>query len=204
MTPSGYKLQLEKHPATGTWRLIGTVAEGLFCHKPCTVSGGGKSEISKSLGDYILYGPIFVADLEKDLDLVQQLFDRDYAGRWRPGRGPDYSRAPQPAAAEPAAVAGQRDQAADALGRLHDGVQRLAGVVPDHIYPLVFLIKRYLPPEDPGKLAGTPRRRLDQRPAGPRAEGDGAPAGRELPARRAAVRAGLADVQAPAGLRRRR
>ena len=31
---------------------------------PCTVSGGGKSEISKSLVDYMLYGPIFVADLE--------------------------------------------------------------------------------------------------------------------------------------------
>ena len=66
----------------------------MFCHKPCTVSGGGKSEISKSLGDYILYGPIFVADLEKDLDLVQQLFDHDYADRWKPGRGPDYSRRP--------------------------------------------------------------------------------------------------------------
>jgi hypothetical protein len=47
MTPSGYKVRLEKHPSTGTWRLVGTVAEGLFCHKPCTVSGGGKSEISK-------------------------------------------------------------------------------------------------------------------------------------------------------------
>jgi hypothetical protein len=30
-----------------TWRLVGTVAEGTLCHKPCTVSGGGKSEISK-------------------------------------------------------------------------------------------------------------------------------------------------------------
>ena len=57
-------------------RLIGTVAEGLFCHKPCTVSGGGKSEISKSLRDYMIYGPIFVADMEKDFDLVQQIFDR--------------------------------------------------------------------------------------------------------------------------------
>ena len=72
MTPSGDKVTLDKHPSTGAWRLIGTVAEGLFCHKPCTVSGGGKSEISKSLGDYILYGPILVADLETDLELVQQ------------------------------------------------------------------------------------------------------------------------------------
>ena len=48
MTPSGYKLHLEKHPGAATWRLVGTVARGLFCHKPCTVSGGGKSEISKN------------------------------------------------------------------------------------------------------------------------------------------------------------
>ena len=35
-------------PARRRWRLIGTVGEGTFCHKPCTVSGGGKSEISKT------------------------------------------------------------------------------------------------------------------------------------------------------------
>ena len=89
MTPSGYNVRLEKHPSSGVWRLIGAVAEGLFCHKPCTVSGGGKSEISKNLGDYILYGPILVADLENDLDLVQQIFDHDYSNRWKPGRAPE-------------------------------------------------------------------------------------------------------------------
>ena len=42
-------------PADGQrWRLIGTNAEGTFCHKPCTVSGGGKSEISKSLSDAMI------------------------------------------------------------------------------------------------------------------------------------------------------
>ncbi len=65
IAPSGYKIRLEKHPAAPSWRLIGTVGEGVFCHKPCTVSGGGKSEISKSLRDYMLYGPIFVADQRK-------------------------------------------------------------------------------------------------------------------------------------------
>ena len=33
----------------------------------------------------MIYGPIFVADIEKDFDLVQQIFDRDYADRWKPG-----------------------------------------------------------------------------------------------------------------------
>src|SRR6187549_3451870 len=85
MTPSGYKLRMEKHPETPTWRLVGTLAEGVFCHKPCTVSGGGKSEISKSLVDYMLYGPIIVADKEKDFALVNEIVHRDYSGRFAPG-----------------------------------------------------------------------------------------------------------------------
>ncbi len=60
MTPSGFKIRMEKHPGAPSWRIIGTAARGTFCHKPCTVSGGGKSEISKSLRDYMIYGPIFV------------------------------------------------------------------------------------------------------------------------------------------------
>jgi hypothetical protein len=56
---------MQKHPGAPSWRLIGTKAEGTFCHKPCTVSGGGKSEISKSLDDAVLYGPIFVDDLSR-------------------------------------------------------------------------------------------------------------------------------------------
>ena len=69
--PSGYKIRMEKPPGTDRqWRLVGTVAEGTFCHKPCTVSGGGKSEISKPITDAILTGPVFVADLKKDFDRV--------------------------------------------------------------------------------------------------------------------------------------
>jgi len=69
---------MEKHPEAPSWRLIGTVAEGTFCHKPCTVSGGGKSEISKSLVDAVLYGPIYVRSIEEDLDLVESIFKRDF------------------------------------------------------------------------------------------------------------------------------
>jgi hypothetical protein len=59
--PSGYQVHMEKPAVNRAWRLIGTVAEGTFCHKPCTVSGGGKSEISKPITDAILHGPVFVA-----------------------------------------------------------------------------------------------------------------------------------------------
>ena len=63
---------MEKHPRTPTWRLIGTEAEGTFCHKPCTVSGGGKSEISKSISGSLISGPLFVEDINHDLDLCRR------------------------------------------------------------------------------------------------------------------------------------
>ncbi|HYO96559.1 MAG TPA: hypothetical protein VER33_18730, partial [Polyangiaceae bacterium] len=82
--PSGYKVRMQKHPAAPSWRLLGTAAEGTFCHKPCTVSGGGKSEISKSLIDAVIYGPIYVDDFEEDMALVQSIFQRDYRDALHP------------------------------------------------------------------------------------------------------------------------
>jgi hypothetical protein len=89
--PSGYKIRMEKHSSGASWRLIGTEPEGTFCHKPCTVSGGGKSEISKSIADFVLYGPLHVNDLDKDLDCVEELLQRDYSDRLRPEHRPAYS-----------------------------------------------------------------------------------------------------------------
>jgi hypothetical protein len=65
--PSGYKVHMEKPPGRRAWRLVGTVAEPLLCHKPCTVSGGGKSEISKPITDAIDRG---VAALRRCRDLA--------------------------------------------------------------------------------------------------------------------------------------
>ncbi|MBU0751101.1 MAG: hypothetical protein KJ787_09945 [Gammaproteobacteria bacterium] len=83
--PNGYKLEMQKHPGAPSWRLVGTDAEGIFCHKPCTVSGGGKSEISKSLGDAVIYGPLFIADIEQDLALLESIFAHDFTRRFKPG-----------------------------------------------------------------------------------------------------------------------
>jgi len=51
---------MEKHPVAPSWRLIGTVGEGTFCHKPCTGQRRRQERLSKSIADYMLYGPIFV------------------------------------------------------------------------------------------------------------------------------------------------
>ncbi len=81
--PSGYKVRMLKPSKGRSWRLVGTVAEGTLCHKPCTVSGGGKSEISKPITDAILTGPVFVADFQNDFDAVQGLLEHDYSGRFK-------------------------------------------------------------------------------------------------------------------------
>ena len=54
------KIYLEKHPEAPMWKMVVAEAEGTFCHKPCTVSGGGKSEISKSISNSIIYGTYYV------------------------------------------------------------------------------------------------------------------------------------------------
>ena len=81
--PSGYKVQIEQPPAHTAWHLTGTVAEGTLCHKPCTVSGGGKSEISKAISDAILPGPVFVADFDQDMNKVAALIARDCSNRFQ-------------------------------------------------------------------------------------------------------------------------
>ena len=86
--PSGYKVEMRKPSAEQRWRLVGTTAEGTFCHKPCTVSGGGKSEISKSLSDAMEEGPVIMPRFEEDMFLVDQLLKRDYGDRYRHPRNP--------------------------------------------------------------------------------------------------------------------
>ncbi len=80
--PDGSKLHMEKHPEAPVWRLIGTHYRGTFCHKPSTVSGGGKSEISKSLLNSIIYDTFYINNLKEDFKIVDKLFNYDYKGRW--------------------------------------------------------------------------------------------------------------------------
>ncbi len=81
--PSGYKVEMVKPTAGQRWRLIGTTAEGTFCHKPCTVSGGGKSEISKSLSDAMITAAVLVHNLKKDLDIAWDIINHDFSNRYR-------------------------------------------------------------------------------------------------------------------------
>jgi hypothetical protein len=149
MTPSGYNVRMEKHPGSTTWRLIGTAAEGAFCHKPCTVSGGGKSEISKSLVDYMHFGPIFVADPDKDFALLDEIFDKDYSARYRPDAAerPDYSRHRSRKILDRERTLGSVIKLLTPSPQYTDEFNAWLQSIPSYIYAMVFIIKRFQSPE---------------------------------------------------------
>ncbi|MGA2246420.1 MAG: hypothetical protein ABSH48_15605 [Verrucomicrobiota bacterium] len=142
--PSGYKVKMDKPPGLGRqWRLVGTVAEGTFCHKPCTVSGGGKSEISKPITDAILTGPVFVADLKKDFDRVAELIDRDYSGRFAEKSRKDFRKILSPERSLGSVIKLLTPDEHDYTPEYNTWLAS----VPQHVKELVFVLKRYHKPE---------------------------------------------------------
>jgi hypothetical protein len=84
MLPSGYRVELVA-PAKGTydrWRLIGSRGEYVFCHKPSTVSGGGKSEIAKPITDNITSGTVLVEDIQGDFKQLEQILQHELSKRY--------------------------------------------------------------------------------------------------------------------------
>ncbi len=103
--PSGYKVEMSQNVKGQRWRLVGTQAEGTYCHKPCTVSGGGKSEISKSLSDAMLVGPVVVRNLEADMAKAREVLAYDASDRFVSPREPRRARsAPWCACSRPALI----------------------------------------------------------------------------------------------------
>jgi phosphoenolpyruvate carboxykinase (diphosphate) len=83
LSPNGYRVAIAQQPHDRTaWNLVGTVPTATSCHKPATVSGGGKSEISKAITDAFIFGSQFVADFDTDLDAVAAILDRDFSRRF--------------------------------------------------------------------------------------------------------------------------
>jgi phosphoenolpyruvate carboxykinase (diphosphate) len=141
--PSGYKVRMDRPSENRTWRLVGTVADGTLCHKPCTVSGGGKSEISKPITDAILTGPVFVADFKRDFDQVAELLARDYSRRFkdpaRLDRRPILSAERSLGSVIKLLTPDERDYTPE--------YNQWLASVPQHIKELVFVVKRCAKPD---------------------------------------------------------
>lgn len=141
--PSGYKVRMEKPAANRLWRLVGTVAEGTLCHKPCTVSGGGKSEISKPITDAILTGPVFVADFKNDFDAVAELIERDYSSRFKDTTKTDARKILDEARSLGSVIKLLTPDERDYNTDYNAWLER----VPQYVKELVFVVKRYYKPE---------------------------------------------------------
>jgi hypothetical protein len=92
--PWGTKIRLRKQAGGTMWRLVASRADGTLCHKPCTVSGGGKSEISKSIAGIVLKGPVIVSDYHRDMDAVEEIVRRDFSRIYK--KPPSTDRASRP------------------------------------------------------------------------------------------------------------
>ena len=141
--PSGFRVHMQKHPQAPSWRLIGTLGEGTFCHKPSTVSGGGKSEISKSIQDSMISGPIYVSDFEKDFDQVEAIFNHDYSDRYLAQADEDERSVLHPERSLGSVI---RLLTPSTTSYTQSYNEWLA-TIPQNILALVFLIKRFYKPE---------------------------------------------------------
>jgi phosphoenolpyruvate carboxykinase (diphosphate) len=137
--PSGFKVHMQKHPQAPSWRLIGTLGEGTCCHKPSTVSGGGKSEISKSIQDSMISGPVFVGDFEKDLDKVEAIFNYDYTNRRRDSSKNDDRNVLTSKRSLGSVIRLLTPSAETYTDEYNEWLES----IPQHILALVYLIKRF-------------------------------------------------------------
>jgi len=142
--PSGYRVRMEKQQATGAFRLLGSRPDGVLCHKPCTVSGGGKSEISKSLKPMIQQGPIFVKDFERDMMAVAEIVKRDFSGIYKDGRESERARRPLLSPERSIGSVVKLLTPSDGFTDEHNAWVR---AIPQTIRTLVFVLKRYYRPE---------------------------------------------------------
>lgn len=89
ISPAGYKVEMSRPHESRRWRLVGTTEEGVYCHKPATVSGGGKSELSKDISDAIIHGPSMIADFKRDIEFVSEIINKNYGNRYRDPNSPN-------------------------------------------------------------------------------------------------------------------
>jgi hypothetical protein len=142
--PNGFRLWLEKQQGGTAWRLVGSRPRGTLCHKPCTVSGGGKSEISKSIAYSLLHGPVFVKEFHRDMDQVAEILARDFSTVYR-NRLPD-ARSHRPILSSERTL-GSVIQLLTASTDYTEGHNEWVRRLPQTIRQLVFTVKRYYRPE---------------------------------------------------------
>ena len=144
--PNGYRVQLAQSPSDRThWDLIATVPTVTSCHKPCTVSGGGKSEISKAITDAFIFGNAYVADYEADLEAVEAILARDHSDRFADPalRGTDRRKVLSNKRSMGSVIKLLTPSETDYTAEYNAWLEG----IPPHVKELVFVVKRFYRPE---------------------------------------------------------
>ena len=144
VAPGGYRVHAKHREGDATqWHLVGTAPWSTQAHKPATVSGGGKSEISKSLLDAFVFGEAYVGDVDEDFDAVQRILDGDYADRFvDPANKSEHHRS----------ILSERRSLGSVIKLLTpssmytDEYNAFLESIPDHIKELIFTVKRFYQP----------------------------------------------------------
>ena len=144
VAPGGYRVHAKHREGDATqWHLVGTAPWSTQAHKPATVSGGGKSEISKSLLDAFVFGEAYVGDVDDDFDTVQRILDGNYADRFvDPAKKSEHHRS----------ILSERRSLGSVIKLLTpssmytDEYNAFLGSIPDHIKELIFTVKRFYQP----------------------------------------------------------
>ena len=144
VAPNGYRVHAKHREGDATqWHLVGTAPWSTQAHKPATVSGGGKSEISKSLLDAFVFGEAYVGDVDEDFDAVQAILDGNYADRFvDPANKSDNHRS----------ILSERRSLGSVIKLLTpssmytEEYNAFLESIPAHIKELVFTVKRFYQP----------------------------------------------------------
>lgn len=146
MGPNGYRMQMEpSRTDRRQWNLVGTSADVTDCHKPATVSGGGKSEISKALSDAILEGYVYVPNIDSDMEAVATILARDFSDRFRdPAKnGSDHRLILSPERSMGSVI----KLLTPSSREYNDEYNEWLRSIPQHVKELVFVVKRFHRPE---------------------------------------------------------
>ncbi len=142
--PDGYLVNLHHVDTDGSkWTLVGTSPDATDCHKPATVSGGGKSEISKAITDAIISGNAYVSDIDEDIAAVRAILDHDYTGRFTdPAREPARFR---PLLSDRRSI-GSVIKLMSPSPDYTDEYNQWLDSIPHHIKELLYVVKRFQRP----------------------------------------------------------
>ncbi|MCC6495966.1 MAG: hypothetical protein IT193_06865 [Propionibacteriaceae bacterium] len=146
LSPDGYQVRMVQQAADRTqWSLVGTVPTATSCHKPSTVSGGGKSEISKAITDAFIFGNAYSPDFESDMDAVAAILAKDFSDRFAdPGQ---HGLDRRPILDDDRSIGSVIKLLTPSTAEYTADYNAWLESIPQHIKELVFVVKRFYTPD---------------------------------------------------------